>query len=683
MASLASGRFNAYDGEDFVLPQIFKDQVKEINSNSITYNKYSAIIETKGLQHGILNIFMPNQWFYIASYFTDFYNELQKYKKYALKVTTKERLKELNGKELSVSELASVRNLSINEDSKKRLVRFMTDYSWWGGAKTIDRGDFYVSPILSYANLVNASQSFVADLCAFLADKQELVKAIIDGEESNYNEFISQNKSQSSLQQIYYGAPGTGKSHIINEQVSNESVIRTTFHPDSDYSTFVGCYKPTTKVVKMRDLAGHVIKENGVELTEDRIVYEFVEQAFLQAYIQAWKFYDKKNEEIKKQFLVIEEINRGNCAQIFGDLFQLLDRNMWGFSDYPIQADNDMRKQIAKAFSGLEISQENKDRINACYKCDKDYVQQVLNGEILLLPDNLYIWATMNTSDQSLFPIDSAFKRRWDWQYMPIAKGRDEQGKELNWSIEAEDNRYDWWSFLAKINEQIGSTTNSEDKKLGFFFCKVVNGKISAETFVGKVISYLWNDVFKDFGFDNTIFNDEDGGTLSFDKFYTTDDKGKVIVRKDKVEKFLENLGVELSSTAEANEEDNDEEDEDSLDKKKNDFTTYRFNDSSSMGKSEVGYAIMDKYITEHPELSFSQLKQIFPDALTEGVPNKGLLVTITEDLASYTRYYATKQYKSIDGIVYRIFKQWTKRNIDNIIGFARQQGWVIEESGK
>lgn len=347
------------------------------------------------------------------------------------------------------------------------------------------------------------------------------------------------------LQQIYYGAPGTGKSHIINEQICNESVIRTTFHPDSDYSTFVGCYKPTTKTVKMRDLSGNVAKDdNGEPVTEDRIVYEFVEQAFLQAYIQAWKFYDRDNEEVEKQFLVIEEINRGNCAQIFGDLFQLLDRNMWGFSDYPIKADNDMRKQLAKAFNGLEISQENKDRINACYKGGKDIVKQVLSGEILLLPDNFYIWATMNTSDQSLFPIDSAFKRRWDWQYMPIAKGR-ENGKDINWSIVAHENEYDWWSFLTKINEQIGSTTNSEDKKLGFFFCKAVNGKISAETFVGKVIFYLWNDVFKDFGFDNAIFNDEDGSTLSFDKFYATEN-GKVIVRKDKVELFLKNLGVEI-----------------------------------------------------------------------------------------------------------------------------------------
>ena len=357
-----------------------------------------------------------------------------------------------------------------------------------------------------------------------------------------------------NLQQIYYGSPGTGKSHTINKTVCGESVIRTTFHPDSDYSTFVGCYKPTTKTVKMRDMDGHVIKENGEEVTEDRIVYEFVDQAFLQAYIKAWKFYDDKNEEVKNQFLVIEEINRGNCAQIFGDLFQLLDRNASGFSDYPIHADNDMRKQLAKAFNGINISEENKNRINACYKDSKDYVNQVLKGEILLLPDNFYIWATMNTSDQSLFPIDSAFKRRWDWQYMPIAKGR-EEGKELNWMIEADTNQYDWWSFLTKINEQISSFTNSEDKKLGFFFCKAKDGVISAETFVGKVIFYLWNDVFKDFGFDSTIFNDEDGSTLSFDKFYSTDAYGKVIVNKDKVQRFLDNLEVEFYNDIDVREE--------------------------------------------------------------------------------------------------------------------------------
>lgn len=117
--SLAASRFNQYEGKDFVLPEVFKEQVKEINSNLITYNEYSAIIETRGNQNGVLNIFLPNQWFYIASYFTDLYNELQKYKKEALKVVSKERLRELNGASLTESEIERVNRLSLNDTSKK------------------------------------------------------------------------------------------------------------------------------------------------------------------------------------------------------------------------------------------------------------------------------------------------------------------------------------------------------------------------------------------------------------------------------------------------------------------------------------------------------------------------------------------------------------------------------------
>ena len=145
----AKARFNEYLGKDFILPSVFKEQVKEINSNSISYNDYSAIIETRGNQNGVLNIYLPNQWFYIASYFTDFYNELQRYKKEALKVATKERLKELNGSQLNESEKAAIANLDLSDTSKEYLIKFITDYNWWYGAKTIDRGDFYVSPILN------------------------------------------------------------------------------------------------------------------------------------------------------------------------------------------------------------------------------------------------------------------------------------------------------------------------------------------------------------------------------------------------------------------------------------------------------------------------------------------------------------------------------------------------------
>ncbi len=276
-----------------------------------------------------------------------------------------------------------------------------------------------------------------------------------------------------------------------------------------------------------------------------------------------------------------------------------------------------MKKQLAKAFKGLNISDENKARINACYNDDKDYVKQVMEGEILLLPDNLYIWATMNTSDQSLFPIDSAFKRRWDWQYMPIAKGRDNNGKEMNWRIVADTNEYDWWSFLTKINEQIGSTTNSEDKKLGFFFCKAIDGEISAETFVGKVIFYLWNDVFKDFGFDNAIFNDEDGSTLSFDKFYATEN-GKVIVKKDKVQKFLDNLQVEIVSLENENstvddvdfiDENMDDEIEDGNQSlKKKDNSRYSINGNGAFRKRNLAEECVKYYIANNPELSTRQI---------------------------------------------------------------------------
>ena len=368
-------------------------------------------------------------------------------------------------------------------------------------------------------------------------------------------ENVNLQNQRDTHQQIYYGAPGTGKSHSINEKTESESVIRTTFHPDSDYSTFVGAYKPTTKEVELRDVTGHKVVENGSVVTEDRIVYEFVDQAFLQAYVKAWKFIAENNNEPKKQYLVIEEINRGNCAQIFGDLFQLLDRNKWGFSDYPINADKDMKKQLVKAFKGLSIN--DADKINGHYK-GRDVVTEVLNGDILLLPNNLYIWATMNTSDQSLFPIDSAFKRRWEWQYIPIGKGYDEYGQEIKWAIEGATQKYDWWSFLEKINAQIGEATQSEDKKLGFFFCKATDGVISAEKFVGKVIFYLWNDVFKNNGFEGPIFKDVDGTELSFAKFYKSDMKGNAIVQKDKVELFLNNLGVEVVS--ETDEEDKYEE---------------------------------------------------------------------------------------------------------------------------
>ena len=321
-----------------------------------------------------------------------------------------------------------------------------------------------------------------------------------------------------SLQQIFYGAPGTGKSHKIknDEKVKRADeknlVFRTTFHPDSDYSTFVGAYKPTMQPVadKYKAVAGK----------DEEITYSFVPQAFLQAYVAAW------NNLEQDVFLVIEEINRGNCAQIFGDLFQLFDRDGEGYSEYPIMADKDLAKYLNGKDDGGKDILTNKDGIK--------------DGK-LRLPKNLYIWATMNTSDQSLFPIDSAFKRRWEWVYQPI-----DTKKEV-WYIKVGENYYSWTTFLDNVNDELLTDETAEDKHLGFYFCKATEKKdgtentanvITKETFVGKVLFYLWNDVFKVYGIPSSIGSSKE---WPYRKFYQTNGE----VDEEKVVELMEKLQIE------------------------------------------------------------------------------------------------------------------------------------------
>ena len=459
--------------------------------------------------------------------------------------------------------------------------------------------------------------------------------------------------SNLTLQQIYYGAPGTGKSKTIKDLTFGESVIRTTFHPDSDYASFVGTYKPITEEVDLRDCYGKkVIDDDTKEVVkEERIAYKFIPQAFLEAYVKAWKKLGRKksdnsdksynrihpalldtpeiftkNKASKKQYLIIEEINRGNCAQIFGDLFQLLDRNEYGFSDYPIVADKDMQKYLEKEFAGWEIT--NKEEINQLYG-EANMVNLIMKGERLVLPSNLYIWATMNTSDQSLFPIDSAFKRRWDWKYVPIREGRDkETNTPLNWYINTGDKQYKWWSFISLVNKLIGSLTNSEDKKLGYFFCKAKDGEIDADLFVSKVIFYLWNDVFKDYGFDDKDFQDEEGKILSFDRFYE-DKNGKTNVDIAIVEQFLANLGVEEYYSDEREEFINaneDEEDEDSSDSNISSPSSkrekYSINNSGAYRKCTVPYEAIKLYSLNHPSLPASTIIKIWSALNIKHIPH-------------------------------------------------------------
>lgn len=343
------------------------------------------------------------------------------------------------------------------------------------------------------------------------------------------------NNSIFPLQQIFYGAPGTGKSHEVKKQTGELSVdeedrdlpnvFRTTFHPDTDYASFVGCYKPSMRKT------GKKHQVDGNDVGDEEIIYEFIPQAFTDAYVYAYQ------NPTEPTYLVIEEINRGNCAQIFGDLFQLLDRKN-GVSEYRIKADKDLAKFLIE-----ELGQ------------DADGIKD----SKLRLPANLNILATMNTSDQSLFPIDSAFKRRWEWKYTPIAQGRDKNGNLMKWQIEGQGED-SWWTFIQGINEVIDVTTHSEDKKLGFFFCKDQDGVIKKETFVNKVVFYLWNDVFKVYGFKSEIFDkkgkDDKTEKITFKSFYKDDGS----VNEDTMSVFVKNVMAKAPKENSSNDDPNESE---------------------------------------------------------------------------------------------------------------------------
>lgn len=277
-------------------------------------------------------------------------------------------------------------------------------------------------------------------------------------------------KNEPGYNKLIYGAPGTSKSWTVDEMiVKGQKSFRITFHPDTDYAAFVGCYKPETIDVV----------EDGV--TKTKIGYGFHSQVFLEAYTEAWKLLP----DGKKVFLVIEEINRGNCAQIFGDIFQLLDRRIDGYSKYTINADTDITR-ILKGIPGY------KENFLAAYpeKAD-DWAD-----DLMALPTNLNIIATMNTSDQSLFQMDSAFKRRWDQEYFPIKYG------DANKAVIdlGKGNVFKWGDVLLVLNDYIKQQTESANKTIGnrFIDFERTANVIAYKTFRDKVLFYLFTDVFKD-----------------------------------------------------------------------------------------------------------------------------------------------------------------------------------------
>jgi hypothetical protein len=643
LALEAKRRSDDYDKKEFVFSDEFKSKFKELLPYyNITFYNYTSVVSTATN----LLIIVPNQWFVIASFFNRYISALKIYKDKVsdLKID-KVTINSIRDNKKIDSETEKKINSEFQEiEDADRFKRFLTDYEWWFGSKTIDRADYFVSSILNLASVINNSQSYIADLAYTLSEHQELIdflqsdyelylqqsvlqtskkstpiiedkflrniifetfKFVLNeyGEENifkgneikdsiiedreykgltipdffgfeiifaifnkpldirnlkssntkryfeeaitifgndysyfttqwnsdtrglsliNFNKYlahisnnnleiikddnlfklISKGKYNNSStlkkteQKIYYGAPGTGKSHKVDNQIKNLSPIfyeRITFHPEFDHTSFIGGYKP----VSAKDINGN-----------DIIKYQFVSQAFTNIYYRAWS--DSNNQ----YYLVIEEINRGNCAEIFGDIFQLLDRN----SNYTVSPSDELKTHLIEKFG------------------DKNH-DGIVKG--LRLPSNLSILATMNTSDQSLFPMDSAFKRRWDWEYIPINDSFLEDNKSSKFKVRvSETESFFWLKFILSVNSIIKHNDNlGMDKCLGNYFIKPDTDIIDIETFINKAVFYLWNDVFKDEMEENNIFKNK----TTYEDFFPIQTKGI-----EKVKEILKILNVEI-----------------------------------------------------------------------------------------------------------------------------------------
>lgn len=271
---------------------------------------------------------------------------------------------------------------------------------------------------------------------------------------------------------IVFGAPGTGKSFQMEEDRKDLLVKlgggyeRVTFHPDYTYSSFVGCYKP--------------VSEKG------KIEYKYVPGPFMRVLVQALR--SGLNDEVAKPYLlVIEEINRAKVAAVFGEVFQLLDRDENGTSDYEINASEDVKQYLSDELGG---SLESFDKIR--------------------IPNNMFIWASMNSADQGVFPMDTAFKRRWSFEYKGIDENEDKVGGKIVLGKGEYEFEVDWNDLRKAINDVLARTFKiNEDKLMGPFFIgeevfafdketkKIINPEKFKKVFKSKVIMYLFEDAAK------------------------------------------------------------------------------------------------------------------------------------------------------------------------------------------
>lgn len=496
--------------EDIRLSKGFRDAFENYvrsTGSKVEYMATTAVITNASGQ----KIYAPNQWFVLAAYAVELIREIVRYRNYteqlldiykerfvgkegglcekkdiykSLKTDTPSKFETVFKNSMSEMFRKVTTDEQIIQNNVKRLYRFVSDDKWWYGGKGIERtNDFYVSPALGVLNLVNASQSYVATITyAYVNDEKlsrELSSMILDEQEDDsgiaetmiYSEPQYKTGILNSVERnrIIFGAPGTGKSWALKQdtekmlQNTEGTVERVTFHPDYSYAQFVGTYKPVSD-------------------SKGNIRYEFVAGPFMRVFVSA--ILSGRNLNPQPYVLLIEEINRAKVAAVFGDVFQLLDRDEDGVSEYEIQTSQDVRKYLAQKLGGKPEQWEK-----------------------IKLPDNMFIWATMNSADQGVFPMDTAFKRRWSFEYLGI--NENEEGIVGTVLLGADKEPVVWNRLRKAINEKLVKEYKiNEDKLMGPYFISKKLLKVDddgmiedqekfVQTFKSKVIMYLYEDAAK------------------------------------------------------------------------------------------------------------------------------------------------------------------------------------------
>ncbi|MEH7495776.1 AAA family ATPase [Neobacillus niacini] len=462
---------NTFSNNDFKLSRDFKERfsrVMEVKNNAIQYFDYSAEITINTGN----KIFCPNQWFYLATFVVTYLNELFNYKRILEELANSgvdgmargrfmEKVKNVKGKDIDETS-PQIKEAIINyfgEDtvSADFLCNFLTDYDWWFGSKTIDRPDFFYTPVLKLLGVVNVSQSYIAEIASFLASDSELMKSALHLQEQEF----SQSDVLPGENLIVYGAPGTGKSHYLRENFPNST--RVVFHSEYSYYDFVGSYKPVP-VYLQTDITIRRLNGESFGNGEPRIDYQFVPGPFIEVLLFALR---NPNRTFT---LLIEEINRANAPVVFGDIFQLLDRKIDGSSEYLIQPNQDLYNYL--------LSLEDIGDVFA---------------EGLFLPANMNIVATMNSADQGVYVLDSAFKRRWKFKYMAI---RELGFTHENHLISYAGDTFPWRVILSAINKKLKDLQINEDRLIGPYFISPEEIEDS-NNFSSKLLIYLWDDVVR------------------------------------------------------------------------------------------------------------------------------------------------------------------------------------------